>query len=126
MECFCLSQASGTNHPALFSQFLSTDRPHWINKLPSQFRTGESFPCHFRFQHTHPLLNCRVLVDLNGCLDIELERPIRALSPGQYAVLYDGQVCLGSAPIRHVGPTMFELFQNSTSRQLNSCKNAVS
>lgn len=112
---FCY-QASGTDHPALFSRFLSTDRPHWINAPLRGLRAGgETIACQFRFQHTHPLLNCLVSMDVNGCLDLELEKPLRALSPGQYAVLYTGDVCLGSAQIRTVGPTMFELLSNGLS-----------
>ncbi|CAH8594584.1 unnamed protein product [Heterobilharzia americana] len=33
------------------------------------------------------------------CLSIELEEPLRCISPGQWCALYDGDICLGAAMI---------------------------
>ena len=66
-------------------------------------------------QHTHPLMDCHVSMETDGSLRMELDRAVRALAPGQYAVLYDGEMCLGSAQITSVGPTMYDLFRNGIS-----------
>lgn len=38
----------------------------------------------------------------------ELHKPLRGVAPGQMFVMYDGDVCLGSAVILGHGPTLFE------------------
>lgn len=92
--------ASGTDHPSLFSSQITTETPHWIDREPGDLLTKGSVRAEFRFQHTKPLVNCVVRnnVDQSGLL-ITLEKPLRAITPGQYAVLYQGDECLGSARI---------------------------
>ena len=102
-------QVSGTDHPALFSRHVATDKPHWINGHPAGLQPQVPFDCRFRFQHNFPLVNCRVVLTVDGGLEVELEEPERAIAVGQYAVFYVGDVCLGSASITHVGPTEYQL-----------------
>lgn len=91
--------ASGTDHPALFSTELSTDEPHWIYLDHELVSRGE-FRAEFRFQHTKPLVSCTVRKEASESgLVITLDQPLRAITPGQYAVLYHGEECLGSARI---------------------------
>lgn len=89
--------ASGTDHPALYSSELHTDPPHWIDSK-SDFILEKEFRAEFRFQHTKPLVGCSVRRSSTG-LNIILDKPLRAVTPGQYAVLYRAEECLGSARI---------------------------
>lgn len=89
--------ASGTDHPALFSTELLTGVPHWIDGDQELVGLPE-FRSEFRFQHTKPLVPCTVKRSSGG-LAITLDSPLRAITPGQYAVLYHKEECLGSARI---------------------------
>lgn len=97
--------AMGHNHPALFSNSLTTDEPYWIYQEPYELSSNRIMECEFRFQHRKPLVKCSVLKLNNGSLHIILQNCLRALTPGQYAVLYKGQECLGSARILRSGPS---------------------
>ncbi|XP_058788872.1 mitochondrial tRNA-specific 2-thiouridylase 1 isoform X2 [Phymastichus coffea] len=99
---------AGNNHPALFSEFFSTAEVHWINKEPEQLKNSKSvFNCNFRFQHRRPLVPCTVFKTIENKLFIHVEEPQRAVTAGQYAVLYCGQECLGSAEILNTGPSFY-------------------
>lgn len=87
---------SGTDHKCLFADTIITSKAVWINK--PKFR-GNIFHCKFRFQHTKPLTNCLIYQMPNGKLLVRLEKPLRAITPGQYAVFYTEEECLGSARI---------------------------
>ncbi|CAH2268002.1 jg27696, partial [Pararge aegeria aegeria] len=91
----------GTKHPALWNDLCITETPHWICKEPSDLTNNGVLNCSFRFQHTKPLVPCRVLKNYEG-LTILLETNLRALTEGQFGVLYNDSECLGSAKIKHV------------------------
>ncbi|XP_043268365.1 mitochondrial tRNA-specific 2-thiouridylase 1 isoform X2 [Venturia canescens] len=104
----------GTDHPALFTQLIIAANPHWINEEPQQLKDSKGiFHCDFRFQHQHPLSPCSVYKSLNNRLIIRLEVPQRAVTSGQFAVLYSGAECLGSAVILHPGPSLHSLGQKA-------------
>lgn len=42
-------------------------------------------------------------------LQVRFLEPARALTPQQAFVMYDGDVCLGSALVQHPGPSLHEL-----------------
>ena len=41
-------------------------------------------------------------------MHVRFPEPVKAVTPEQAFVMYDGDVCLGSALVRHSGPTMHE------------------
>ena len=63
---------------------------HWINEPP---KDGEKYQV--RLRHRAPLLDCKI----NGN-KVLLNKTERAISPGQSAVLYDGQKVLGGGVVR--------------------------
>jgi tRNA-5-taurinomethyluridine 2-sulfurtransferase len=90
---------SGTDHPFLFSDIFYTESPFWVRKNP--LSESNSLRCEFRFQHTKPKTNCTIYkANEDGSkLMIALDEPARAITPGQYAVLYKDGECLGSSRI---------------------------
>ncbi|XP_011629598.2 LOW QUALITY PROTEIN: mitochondrial tRNA-specific 2-thiouridylase 1 [Pogonomyrmex barbatus] len=95
---------SSTTHPALYTDFLITQDIHWINQEP-RWNNGV-LNCNFRFQHRNPLIACKVYMSKDR-LFIRLDVPLRAITKGQYAVLYFGEECLGSSMVSCTGPSLF-------------------
>lgn len=92
--------AGGTNNPAFYSQTVYTESPHWIDKSPFESTNLNKVKnLKYCFQHIDPLVNCSIAQSHNGLL-VELEKPLRAITPGQYAVFYRDNECLGSAKIQ--------------------------
>lgn len=95
---------AGTDHLALYTDIMYTTSPYWIDKNP--LKKG-LFRCLFRFQHTNELVDCLVVQTGSGGLLIKLDKPLRALTPGQFAVLYKDGECLGASRITKPGPSMY-------------------
>ncbi|XP_075711177.1 mitochondrial tRNA-specific 2-thiouridylase 1 isoform X1 [Rhinoderma darwinii] len=99
-----------TDHPALFRDLLRTDRMHWISEEPpAELVKNKMMECHFRFQHQMALVPCVLTLNQDGTVWATLVKPIRALTPGQFAVFYKGEECLGSGKIVRLGPSLYTL-----------------
>lgn len=70
---------------------------HWINK---DFEIPESdFQLQVRTRHRAPLVECTIEVNEDQTIHVELKDEIRALTPGQSAVFYKDDVCIGGGII---------------------------
>ncbi|KAI7791612.1 mitochondrial tRNA-specific 2-thiouridylase 1 [Triplophysa rosa] len=99
-----------TNHSALLRDTLQTDRFHWIaEEPPLELIRTQMMECHFCFNNRMPLTPCTVTLNLDGSVWVMVKQPMRALTPGQFAVLYKGDECLGSGKIILLGPTKYTL-----------------
>jgi tRNA-uridine 2-sulfurtransferase len=81
---------------SLFKTEITALYPHWLTKPPSL-----PMKCSCRIRYRQPLQECRVLPNSEekDKLKVVFNSPQRAVTPGQYAVFYQGEVCLGSAMI---------------------------
>ncbi|CAK6949787.1 mitochondrial tRNA-specific 2-thiouridylase 1 [Scomber scombrus] len=104
--------APSTDHSSLYRDTMRTDRFHWIaDEPPPALARTKMMECHFRFIHQMPLTPCTVTLNMDGSVWISLSQPVRALTPGQFAVLYKGDECLGSGKIIQMGPSEYTLQQ---------------
>ncbi|KAF5280064.1 hypothetical protein FQR65_LT15101 [Abscondita terminalis] len=111
--------AKGTEHPSLYTESLYTSPPHWIHSCPVELENGGIFKCEFKFQHVENFVTCQMCLVEAGVVVI-LESPRRAVTPGQYAVFYRNEECLGSAKILHAGPSYYtlNLFKNTNKSRI--------
>lgn len=90
--------AQGSEHPALYSRSMIGESPTWIlGKAPAK-----TFKCTAKFRYRQPDVPVTVKVLDNGKLHIKYDKPVKAVTPGQAAVLYDGELCLGSSIIESI------------------------
>lgn len=84
------------NDSVLWQSEISLTSLHWID--PDLVIPSHSQHLQVRTRHRAPLIDCTV--EMAGeRLQVKLKDEIRALTPGQSAVLYDNQVCLGGGII---------------------------
>lgn len=113
-----------TVHAALYTDFLITQDVHWISEEPHELRCNGVLNCNFRFQHRNPLISCNVYKTFDNRLLIRLSVPLRAVTRGQYAVLYSGEECLGGSMISYSGPSYFALNRQNSIRETR-CNNLI-
>uniref|UniRef100_UPI00398F0C4B mitochondrial tRNA-specific 2-thiouridylase 1 isoform X2 n=1 Tax=Pristiophorus japonicus TaxID=55135 RepID=UPI00398F0C4B len=102
--------APGTSHSALYRNSLQTDPVHWIAQgAPRELLRDRVMQCSFRFQHQMPLVQCQLTLNPDDTVWVALANPVRAPTPGQFAVLYKDGECLGSGKIMELGPSMYTL-----------------
>ena len=87
----------GHDHPTLLTRWLRVRDMHWIAgpAPPLPLRCGAKI----RYRQTDQACTARPGERDRNTLDLRFERPQWAAAPGQYAVLYDGDECLGGGVI---------------------------
>ena len=81
-------------HPALMRHTLTVKQWHWLVSTPTLPFTGQA-----RIRHRQALQNCTVLQNGND-YTVQFEQAQWAIAAGQFVVLYDGEVCVGSGVIQ--------------------------
>ena len=94
-----LTVVQGRDHPLLWSGGLIAERMHWINGAPDALRQNGVLRCMVKTRYRQNDIACRVRKIDRGRLQVEFDAPQWAVTPGQYAVFYRGDECLGGGPI---------------------------
>jgi len=95
MEKNRLLVAQGADHPALFSYGLLAKQCDWVDR---RVKTA-SFRCTVKTRYRQQDIPCTVNPIDNDTLEVIFDKPQAAVTPGQSAVFYQDEVCLGGAII---------------------------
>jgi len=87
----------GTNDsPELYSKSLIAKNFNWTSGAPP----AQKFSCTAKTRYRQPDQKCIVEILKDGRVSVTFEDKQRAVTPGQWVVLYDGDVCLGGGEIQ--------------------------
>jgi tRNA-specific 2-thiouridylase len=89
-------------HPLLHSDSLEASDASWIGRPPREIGNGQALRCMAKVRYRQPDQACEIVPAPNGRLIINFDKSQRAVAPGQFAVLYHGDHCLGGAVIDRV------------------------
>jgi tRNA-specific 2-thiouridylase len=87
----------GGDHPLLYAEHLLGEQLHWIaGRAPA----AAPFDCLCRLRHRQPLQRCTIVGYDSATCRVRFDAPQRAITPGQSAVFYQGDACLGGCVIQ--------------------------
>jgi len=86
----------GHDHPLLLSGSLEASRLHWISGTAPEAPLRCAAKTHYRQADQA----CRIVGIAGDRCTVEFDLPQRAVTPGQYAVFYAGEECLGGGIIQ--------------------------
>ena len=93
--------AQGHDHPRLMSVGLIAQQLHWVDRLP----LSGPFRCTVKTRYRQQDIPCTVTPLDDERIEVRFDEPVSAVTPGQSAVFYRGEICLGGGIIEQRGVT---------------------
>ncbi|HEY8435603.1 MAG TPA: tRNA 2-thiouridine(34) synthase MnmA [Haloplasmataceae bacterium] len=90
IETNTLLVGQGFDHPYVYSDRCLVTDVNWINE-----RFDGELKCTAKFRYRQEDYGVKIRWIDETTLDVRFDQPIRAITPGQAAVFYDGEICLG-------------------------------
>ncbi|GAC14585.1 tRNA 2-thiouridine(34) synthase MnmA [Aliiglaciecola lipolytica] len=85
----------GANHPALYSDGLIANQLHWVDRTGPQ----QTYRCAVKTRYRQEDIACTVTPQQDGQIKVLFDSPQKAVTPGQSAVFYYQDECLGGGII---------------------------
>lgn len=95
LERNVLYVCQGYHNDALYSEGLVATNVNWI----SEREKPKSFHCTAKFRYRQPDQGVTVTILEDGRVRVDFDEPVRAITPGQAVVFYNGEECLGGGTI---------------------------
>ncbi|AWL12094.1 tRNA-specific 2-thiouridylase MnmA [Saliniradius amylolyticus] len=90
-----LIAAQGSDHPLLYSDGLIANQLDWVDRKGPT----DEIRCVVKTRYRQHDIPCRVVPQDSGCVHVHFDQPQKAVTPGQSAVFYQDDVCLGGGII---------------------------
>lgn len=87
----------GDNQDLLYANRVIVKDLNLFNKVDLESKT---FSAKFRYRQPDTMVNIKVIDDLT--IEVKTLEPVKAITPGQFCVIYDGEYCLGGGIIDEV------------------------
>ncbi|TCJ97845.1 tRNA (5-methylaminomethyl-2-thiouridylate)-methyltransferase [Volucribacter psittacicida] len=87
--------AQGHNHPRLYAKGLIAQQLHWVDRQALQ----QPLRCSVKTRYRQTDITCTIEPINQDCISVMFDEPQMAVTPGQSAVFYQGEVCLGGGII---------------------------
>ena len=83
----------GVDNQLLYTENITLDKIHWIN----DFKKFKHLDCLVQIRHRHKPVKC--IIEFNKGFRVMFDEEIRGVAPGQSAVFYKDNLCLGGGVI---------------------------
>lgn len=87
--------AQGADHPRLISVGLIAQQLHWVDRQP----IAAPLRCTVKTRYRQTDIPCEIVPRGDDRIEVRFDAPVAAVTPGQSAVFYLGDVCLGGGII---------------------------
>lgn len=87
--------AQGADHPRLMSVGLIAQQLHWVDRQP----IAAPLRCTVKTRYRQTDIPCEIVPRGDDCIEVRFDAPVAAVTPGQSAVFYLGDLCLGGGII---------------------------